>query len=233
MQFFVGTSGYSYKEWKGNFYPEKISPKDMLRYYGERFSAVEINNTFYRLPNAGVLESWAREVPTDFRFILKASQKITHFKRLKGADDELAYLLRTASVLENRKGPMLFQLPPNLKKDIPRLSEFLDHINDGTRVAFEFRHASWLDDEVYECLRSHSCTLCVADGEELPATELVSTTNWGYLRLRREEYDDQALRDWLKKLRDQGWQEAYVFFKHEDAGIGPKLATRFLQLAAR
>lgn len=233
MYFFVGTSGYSYKEWKGTFYPQKIAPDEMLRYYAQRFSTVEINNTFYRMPKAGVLESWAQQVPDAFRFVLKASQKITHIKRLKGAEDEMDYLLRTASVLNNRKGPLLFQLPPNLKKDVPRLSEFLKLLDEGTRAAFEFRHASWLDDEVFERLRSHSCALCVADREDLPETDLVSTADWGYVRLRREGYDDAALRRWIKRLQDQSWNEAYVFFKHEDAGIGPKLAARFLELAAK
>lgn len=231
MRFFVGTSGYSYKEWKGNFYPEKFPDKQMLSYYAQRFSTVEINNTFYRLPKASVLESWAEQVPEGFRFVLKASQKITHLKRLKGVEDETGYFLRMAAVLKERLGPLLFQLPPNLKKDVPRLETFLALLGHETRAAVEFRHESWFDAEVYDCLRAHACALCVADIDDVPCTDLVSTARWGYLRLRREAYADESLRQWIERLKVQAWDEAYVFFKHEDAGIGPKLATRFLELA--
>jgi len=230
MRFFVGTSGYSYKEWKGSFYPEKLAQKEMLSYYAQRFSTVEINNTFYRMPKAGVLESWAQQVPDGFRFVLKAPQKITHFKRLKDAEEETDYLLRTAAVLEGHRGPLLFQLPPNFKKDLPRLEPFLNLVG-GTPAAFEFRHESWFDDEVFECLRKNSCALCVADIDDSPCADLVNTAGWGYVRLRREDYTDEYLREWIERLRSQGWDEAYVFFKHEDAGIGPKLAARFLELA--
>jgi uncharacterized protein YecE (DUF72 family) len=231
MRFFVGTSGYSYKEWKGSFYPEKLPQKEMLSYYAQRFSTVEINNTFYRMPKASVLESWAEQVPDGFRFVLKASQRITHHKRLKGAEDETDYLLRTAAVLKQRQGPMLFQLPPDFKKDLSRLEPFLGLIGDGTRAAFEFRHESWFDDEVFDCLRRNSCALCIADTEDFPCPDCLSTAGWGFVRLRREGYSDESLREWIKRLRSQGWDEAFVFFKHEDAGIGPKLAARFLELA--
>ncbi|MBI2826150.1 MAG: DUF72 domain-containing protein [Planctomycetia bacterium] len=231
MRFFVGTSGYSYKEWKGSFYPEKLPQNQMLSYYGQRFSTVEINNTFYRMPKASVLESWAGQVPEGFRFVLKASQRITHHRRLKDAVDETDYLLRTARVLERRLGPLLFQLPPDFKKDLPRLEAFLGLIDVETQAAFEFRHESWFDDEVFDCLRKNSCALCIGDVDDTPSSDLVKTAGFGYVRLRREAYNDQDLGEWIKRLRSEGWDEAYVFFKHEDAGAGPKLAARFLELA--
>lgn len=231
MRFFVGTSGYSYKEWKGSFYPEKLPQKEMLGYYAQRFSTVEINNTFYRMPQQSVLESWAAQVPETFRFVLKAPQTITHRKQLRNAEEDTAYLLSVAGALKSRLGPLMFQLPPHCKKDVPRLAAFLELLPAGTRCAFEFRHASWLDDEVYECLRTKSCALCCADADDLPDTDLISTAPWGYLRLRREDYTDEALDEWLARIRSRGWEEAYVFFRHEDTGTGPRLAARFLQLA--
>ena len=231
MRFFIGTSGYSYKEWKGNFYPEKLPQKEMLGYYAQRFSTVEINNTFYRMPKASVLESWAGQVPDLFRFVLKAPQVITHRKRLKGVEQEMDYLLRTASALKQRQGPLLVQLPPNFKKDLPRLEAFLGLMGEGALAAFEFRHESWFDDEVFDSLRKKSCALCVADMDDARAADLVSTAGWGYVRLRREDYTDEQLGEWIKRLRSQTWNEAYVFFKHEDAGTGTKFAARFLELA--
>ena len=233
MQFFVGTSGYSYKEWKGSFYPEKLPQKQMLGYYAQRFRAVEINNTFYRMPKATVLETWAQQVPPGFRFVLKAPQRITHHKRLNDAADSVDYLLRTASALGEHRGPLLFQLPPDLKKDAPRLEAFLQLVGEGTPVAFEFRHPSWFDAEVFDCLRRNHCALCVADTDDAPLTDLVDTAGWGYVRLRREAYSDELLEQWIERLTAQPWNEAYVFFKHEDAGIGPKLAARFLELAGQ
>ena len=229
MQFFVGTSGYSYKEWKGSFYPAKLPQKEMLSYYAERFSTVEINNSFYRMPSESVLESWAAQTPGGFRFVLKAPQTITHRKRLKDAEEQTHQFLRAAATLKDRRGPLLFQLPPNLKKDLPRLEAFLGLIKDA--AAFEFRHGSWFDDDVFGCLRAHSCALCIADADDSPGAELISTAPWGYVRLRRENYGDEQLRDWIKRLRSQGWSEANVFFKHEDAGTGPKFAARFIELA--
>lgn len=231
MHFYVGASGYSYKEWKGSFYPAKFPNKDMLSYYAERFSTVEINNTHYRMPTVSGLESWAAQVPTTFRFVLKAPQTITHFKRLNGVEEEMDYFQRTAAALKRQQGPLLFQLPPNFKKDLPRLESFLKLLGKRTSAAFEFRHESWFDDEVFASLRSKSCTLCLADTDELPNPPLVSTANWGYIRLRRAEYSGKLLKDWIKRLKSQPWDEAYVFFKHEDSGTGPKFATRFLELA--
>lgn len=231
MQFYVGTSGFSYKEWKGSFYPAKIKADEMLAFYAQHFSTVEINNTFYRMPKTAVVESWAGQVPDSFQFVLKASKRITHIKRLKEAEEPTEFLLKAASVLGDKQGPLLFQLPPNLKKDLPRLETFLAHVKKRARVAMEFRNASWFDDEVYACLRSHAASLCLSEADDMPAVPLVHTTDWGYLRLRSEGYTDEQLADWIKKVRDQGWQKCYVFFKHEDAGTGPKLAKRFLELA--
>ena len=232
MRFFVGTSGYSYKEWKGSFYPEKLPQKEMLAYYAGRFSTVEANNTFYAMPTPALLESWSAQTPPTFRFVLKAPQAITHRKRLKNAEEETDRFLAVAATLGGRLGPLLFQLPPNLKKDLPRLDAFLAHLAKRTPAALEFRHESWLDDETTDCLRRHACALCVADADDLPAVDLADTAGWGYLRLRRESYTDAELRGWIKKIRATGWTEAYVFFRHEDTGTGPKLATRFLELTA-
>jgi len=225
----TGTSGYSYDEWKGNFYPEKIAAKDMLRFYAERFPTVEINNTFYRMPKEALLQGWADQVPENFTFVIKASQRITHFKRLKECGEPLTYLFRVTSTLGARLGPLLFQLPPNFKKDVPRLLGFFDAMPERRRVAVEFRHASWFDDEVYETLRGQGAALCVADTGEEPAATLVATTDWGYLRLRREEFGDAELRDWAQRIREQPWGDAYVFLKHEEEGKGPKLAARLME----
>jgi uncharacterized protein YecE (DUF72 family) len=232
MNLYVGTSGFSYKEWKGTFYPEDLPDKQWLHYYGERFRTVEINNTFYRMPKTSVLEGWASEVPADFKFVLKASQRITHMQRLKEAGDSLSYLLMVAGALQERLGPLLFQLPPNLKKDLSRLREFLDLLPPPCRTAFEFRHASWFDEEVFALLRDHRAVLCIAEAEDGLEVPFVSTGNWGYLRLRRPDYSDEELKAWLQRLRDVGWQDAFVFFKHEDEGKGPRMAKRFLELAA-
>jgi uncharacterized protein YecE (DUF72 family) len=230
MRFFVGTSGYSYKEWKGSFYPQKLPQKEMLSYYAERFSAVEVNNTFYRMPKPGVLASWAEQVPPAFRFVLKAPQTITHFRRLKGVKQQTDQFVRTASVLKKQSGPLLFQLPPNFKKDLPRLERFLKQIKDGTSTAFEFRHESWFEEDVFACLRAKACALCVADSVDSPAACLIKTAPSILLRLRRERYSKKQLVEWIDKLRSQNVDDAYVFFKHEDTGSGPKLARRFVEL---
>jgi uncharacterized protein YecE (DUF72 family) len=227
---FVGTSGYAYKEWKGTFYPEKIAASKMLNFYGTQFNGVEINNTFYRMPSERVLVNWYDEVPEGFAFVLKASRKITHFKRLKAeAEDELRYLLKTASVLRDKLGPTLFQLPPNLKKDLERLKAFLALLPKRWRAAFEFRHESWFDDQVYDALRGVNAALVVAETDE-GSVPRVATADWGYLRLRRMEYTDQELQDWTDWVSTQEWNDAFVFFKHEDKGGGPELARRFLDV---
>ena len=231
MSLYAGTSGYSYKEWKGVFYPEKISPKDMLADYATKLPTVEINNTFYRLPKKDVLEGWLEQVPKDFRFVLKASRRITHFKRLKDTGEVLGYLFETAEVLDDRLGVVFFQLPPNFKKDLERLEPFLHELPADVRIAFEFRHQSWFEDDTFDLLRKHNRALCLADAENDLDVPLVSTADWGYLRLRKPGYRKPELEKWITWVGEQGWKDSYVFFKHEDAGAGPKMATRFLELA--
>jgi uncharacterized protein YecE (DUF72 family) len=226
---YVGTSGYSYKEWKGSFYPEDLPAAQMLRFYAERFPTVEINNTFYRMPEKKTLEQWKSQVPDAFRFVLKAPQRITHKKRLADVADDVQYLFRTTEVLGESLGPMLFQLPPYFRKDLTRLRDLLSLVPRG-RVALEFRHASWFDDEVLEVLRARAAALCNAQTDETTDPEIRSTADWGYLRLRKTDYSDEELRDWSERLRTQSWSEAYVFFKHEDEAKGPQFAARFASL---
>jgi uncharacterized protein YecE (DUF72 family) len=218
MQVRVGTSGFSYKEWKGSFYPEDLKSAGMLAYYAERFSSVEINNTFYRMPKASVLEGWAEQVPSDFLFVLKASQQITHRKRLRDAGEPLAYLMETASTLRDRLGPVLFQLPPSLRKDLPRLREFLSLLPPGRPFAFEFRHPSWSDEEIHSALREGNHALVCADTEDSAGggAPIVPTADWGYLRLRRCDYTEDELHPWVDRILSQPWDRAFVFFKHED-----------------
>ncbi len=223
MRVRTGTSGFSYKEWKGSFYPEDLPDSGMLRHYASRLSAVEINNTFYRMPRAALLGSWAEQVPDGFVFALKASQQITHRKRLKDAGEAVSYFFNVATTLGDRLGPVLFQLPPNLKKDLPRLKDFLGCLPPASRSAFEFRHESWFDHEVFEALRGAHSALCWAEDEDL-ATPREPTADWGYLRLRRADYGDPELAAWADRIRAQAWTEAFVFFKHEEEGTGPRLA---------
>jgi uncharacterized protein YecE (DUF72 family) len=230
MKLYVGTSGYSYKEWKGSFYPEKIRAADMLPYYASRLPAVELNNTFYRLPQRSMVESWRSQVPESFRFAVKATQRITHFKRLKEAAAETNELLETVSAFEDRLGAVLFQLPPNMQKDRELLETFLRGLPKNPPAAFEFRHPSWFDDDVLELLRSHKRALCVADTDDLPTTHIDKTANWGYLRLRRVQYSKANLAEWVKRIQAQNWTTAFVFFKHEDEATGPKLAAQFIAL---
>jgi len=177
-----------------------------------------------------VLEGWAAQVPADFTFVIKASQRITHFARLRDCGELLTYLFRITSTLGPRLGPILFQLPPNLKKDVPLLAAFFAAMPDRRHVAVEFRHASWFDDEVFETLRQNAAALCVADTGEEPVAPLVPTTGWGYVRLRREEFSDAELADWARRIREQPWSEAFVFLKHEEEGRGPKLAAKLIEL---
>ena len=226
----VGTSGFSYKEWKGRFYPEKLPADQMLHFYASRFPTVEMNNTFYRMPSEKVLLDWAAEVPESFRFAVKAPRRITHIKRLADAADDTGYFLQAVTVLGARLGPTLFQLPPNLKKDITRLQAFLELLPQRWRAAFEFRHPSWYDEEVFSLLRSRDASLCVADTGEEGDPPFVVTASWGYMRLRRVAYQPGDLESWAQKVRAQSWSEAYVFFKHEDEATGPRLAGDFIRL---
>ena len=233
MRVLVGTSGYSYKQWKGRFYPEKMKEPEMLGFYAQRFPTVEINNTFYRMPSREVLAKWAAGTPATFTFVLKAPQRITHQKRLGDVADDLEYFLGTAEAMGSKLGPLLFQLPPYLKKDLPRLRSFLELLPPACRAAFEFRHESWFDEEVTAALRERKAVLCTADTEEGgPTSEVSPTADWGYLRLRRADYGEEQLRQWADRIRAQPWQDAFVFFKHEDEAKGPELAERLTALLA-
>ena len=232
MRVRTGTSGFSYPAWEGHFYPPGTKRPDMLSFYAGKLGAVEINNTFYRMPKADLLERWRDSVPESFRFVLKASRRITHHQRLRDAGDSVEYLFDTAKVLGEQLGPFLFQLPPYLRRDDDRLAAFLEGLPAGMRAAFEFRHASWFDDAVFALLEEAGAALCVADAGGDHDAPLEATTDFGYLRLRREDYDEAALRSWADRIRRQPWRETYVFFKHEDEGAGPRMAARFEFLLA-
>ena len=231
MRLRVGTSGYNFDEWKGSFYPEKFPAAKMLAYYAERLETVEINYSFYRMPNAKTITGWDQAVPEGFSFVLKVSQKITHFKRLHEIENELRYFCDTARGLHAKLGPLLFQLPPNFKKDAERLRQTLALVPPEIRAAWEFRHASWFDDDVYQILKRFNAALVVAD-TEAGTTPEVATADWGYVRLRDEGYGEGDLQRWVERIKSlgRGWKDAYVFFKHEAAGLGPAFATRFASL---
>jgi uncharacterized protein YecE (DUF72 family) len=229
----IGTSGWSYKEWKGGFYPEKFSPREMLPYYASRFSTVEVNNSFYRIPSERVLATWADQVPADFRFVMKASRRITHHQRLRDEDGSLSYFLQAVNPLGPRLGPTLFQLPPTFKKDTGRLKDFLEHLPHHWPAAMEFRHVSWFDDEVYHLLRQRDIPLVAVDQDpaEGGGAPLEATAGWGYLRLRRTDYDEPALSGWAERIVQQPWQDAYVFLKHEEGSpTGPAAASALRRL---
>jgi len=231
MKILVGTSGYGYKEWKGIFYPEKISSKEMLRFYSERLTTVEINYTFYHMPTEKVLASWAEQVPDDFAFALKAPQVITHKKRMKNAEEETEYFFKTLSVLGKKMGPVLFQFPKSFRADRTVLEDFLTLIPEDVHCAFEFRNASWIDTKILDLLHEKGCSLCIADTDEKPVEEIAGTAPWGYLRLRRSDYKDEDLAQWMKRILSQKWQRAFVFFKHEEEARGPEMAMSFRALA--
>lgn len=228
----IGASGYSYKEWKGSFYPETIKPDAMLAFYAQQLPSVEINNTFYQMPKASVLAHWAEATPEHFRFAIKASRRISHDARLKAdaAADSVAYLYRTLAALGGKRGPVLFQLPPFLKKDLPRLTDFLQVLPDDHRAAFEFRHASWFDDDVYDALKTAGAVLCLSEREDDAPPPLVETAPWGYLRLRLEEYSEADLAQWAQRLAATAWQDIHVYFMHEPTA--PPYAQTLLRLAA-
>jgi uncharacterized protein YecE (DUF72 family) len=231
MQLYVGTSGYSYKEWKGGFYPQNISAAEMLSYYASRLPAVELNNTYYRLPQPGTVENWRAQVPENFRFSVKAPQSITLYRRLKDVGPQTKQLLETVSVLEDRLGAVLFRLPEDMKKDLKRLESFLRTLPADTPAAFDFRHPTWFDDETFDLLRAHNRVSVVSDTDESPASRIDKTADWGYVRLRRVRYSKTDLAGWVKRIRAQEWKTAFVFFKHDDEGTGPKLAARFIALS--
>jgi uncharacterized protein YecE (DUF72 family) len=213
----AGASGYSFKEWKGSFYPESIKPDSMLSYYAERLPTVEINNTFYQMPKVPVLENWARTTPESFKFAIKASRRITHMSRLKGesAADSVSFLYRNLAALGGKRGPVLYQLPPFLKKDLPRLTEFLALLPAGHGAAFEFRNDTWFADDVYGALKSAGAALCLSEREDNAPPPLVETAPWGYVRLRLEVYSGEDLQNWAARLAATGWGEIYVYFMHE------------------
>jgi uncharacterized protein YecE (DUF72 family) len=225
----IGTSGYSYKEWRGAFYPEKLKEADMLAFYATRFDTVEINNTFYRMPASALLALWAEGTPDGFCFALKAPQRITHHKRLADVASEVSYFLGAASGLASKLGPVLYQMPPNLKKDLGRLRGFLETLPAHPRSAFEFRHESWIGPDTEAILAEGGAALCVADTDDHPIESFAATAPFGYLRLRRLAYSEDDLRRWLDRIRAQPWGDAYVFFKHEDEARGPEFAGTFAQ----
>ncbi|HEX6317317.1 MAG TPA: DUF72 domain-containing protein [Burkholderiales bacterium] len=213
----AGASGYSFKEWKGSFYPEGMKPEGMLAWYAERLPTVEINNTFYQMPRVAVLENWARCTPEGFRFAIKASRRITHIARLKPetAADSVDYLYRNLAALGAKRGPVLFQLPPAMKKDLARLSGFLGLLPEGHCAAFEFRNESWFADDVYDALKAAGAALCLSEREDNAPPPLVETAPWGYVRLRLESYTDEELRRWAERLAGTAWRETFVYFMHE------------------
>jgi uncharacterized protein YecE (DUF72 family) len=230
VKLLAGTSGYSFKEWKGTFYPADLKADAMLGFYATKFPTLEINNTFYRLPKEHVLLEWASQVPEDFTFSLKASQRITHHTRLKAESESLVqFLLKNTSVLGDRLGPILFQLPPNLKKDIERLKNFLSYLPSDRRYTFEFRHESWWDEDVFALLRDRDIAMCISESAELRCP-VVCTAGWGYLRLHRLDYGEADLVEWARCVAGQAWDSAYVYFKHDEGvGSGPPAVEAFLQ----
>jgi uncharacterized protein YecE (DUF72 family) len=231
MKFWTGTSGFQYPEWKGTFYPVDLSTAKMLPFYAERFPTTEVNYTFHRIPSAKTIEAWWKTTPERFKFSLKAPQKVTHFAKLRDCGDTLRYFYQVITDLEAKLGVVLFQLPPALKKDTALLAAFLQDVPPGMRAAFEFRHASWFDDEVFALLSSENLALCLADSEKL-ATPAIATADYGYLRLRREDYQTADIARWAAIINQQtnNWSDVFVYFKHEESGIGPQLAAQMQQL---
>jgi uncharacterized protein YecE (DUF72 family) len=222
----VGTSGYNYPEWRGTFYPEKFPTTKMLAYYAERFHTVEINYTFYRIPTEKLLGGWAAGTPDGFTFTLKAPRRITHDAKLQRCEDLTQVFCRTARTLGPKLAVLLFQLPPTFKKDVDVLRAFLELLPEGTRAAFEFRHASWHDDDVFAALRARNVALCVADSEKM-STPVEKTADYAYFRLRDEGYQQADIERWAHAVTGLGAGDAYVYFKHEEQGLGPDFARRF------
>jgi len=231
MNAWVGTSGFQYPEWKGTFYPEDLSTAKMLPFYAARFSTTEVNYTFRRIPSAKTIQAWWDATPERFKFSLKAPQKVTHFAKLRDCGDTMRFFCQVVSDLEAKLGPVLFQLPPAFKKDAGLLAAFLNDVPAGLRAAFEFRHPSWFDEEVFGLLKQKNIALCIADSEDL-TTPVVATADYGYLRLRREDYQNNDMARWAETIQLQAgvWPDVFVYLKHEESGIGPKLATQLIEL---
>lgn len=229
---FVGTSGYNYPEWRGTFYPEKFSTSKMLAFYAERFPTVEINYTFYRMPTEKLLGGWSDGTPDGFTFTLKAPRRITHDAKLQRCEDLLQTFCRTARTLGPKLAVLLFQLPPNFKKDAGVLRAFLDLLPDGTRAAFEFRHPSWFEAEVFDALRGRNVALCMADSEKMK-TPIEVTADYAYFRLRDEGYQQAHIEEWGKTIRALPPKDAFVYFKHEEQGLGPEFANRLIAALGR
>jgi uncharacterized protein YecE (DUF72 family) len=230
MKLWVGTSGYNYPEWKGTFYPQKMPAAKMLPYYAQQFATVEINYTFYRTPNEKILAGWSTQTPENFKLTLKAPKRLTHIAKLRECADLLAYFLKTAATLGPKLGAILFQLPPYFRKDLEVFDAFLQLLPQGTCAAFEFRHASWMDPEVFARLRAHDLALCVADSEKF-STPVQITARYGYFRLRDEGYKPDDLVRWAQVIREQAahCSDVFVYFKHEESGIGPQFAKILLE----
>lgn len=231
MKVLAGTSGYAFKEWKGSFYPEDLKADGMLGYYASRFPTVEINNTFYRMPRENVLQDWASQVPESFTFAIKASQRITHHARLKPESKELVYfLVKNTEVLGSKLGPVLFQLPPNMKKDIERLRTFLEFLPGGRKFTLEFRHSSWFEEDVVEALRAKDVAMTIIDQDDF-ATPPIASASWGYVRLHRLDYDSLSLSHWAERVKEHNWSDVYVYFKHDEGvGSGPPAVDAFVKL---
>lgn len=231
MKTWVGTSGFQYSEWKGRFYPEKLSKAKMLGFYSSVFNSTESNYTFRSIPSAETIARWVAETPEEFRFSLKAPQRVTHFSKLKECREVMKAFNSSIKGLGGKMGPILFQLPATFKADEKLLREFLKSMPKRLKMAFEFRHDSWLTEKTYSILADKNVALCWADSEEFSVPKVV-TADFGYLRLRRKNYTKSALKksaDDVRKRSDE-WKEAFVFFKHEETGTGPKFARRFSEV---
>ena len=225
----VGTSGFQYPEWKGKFYPQDLSAAKMLGYYSERFTSTEINYSFRRIPSRETLTKWSAATPEEFAFSFKAPQRITHFAKLVDCGETLSFFVNALLAIEEKLGVVLFQLPPQFKCDLERLRAFLRTLPTATQFAFEFRDKSWFNDEVFSALQKHKVALCIAENEEL-ATPSVATADFGYLRLRREDYSSADLNRWAKFVTSQeGWRDSFIYFKHAEQAVGPKFAQEFAE----
>jgi uncharacterized protein YecE (DUF72 family) len=231
VNYWVGTSGFQYSEWKGTFYPEDLPASKMLAFYAERFATTEVNYTFRRIPSPKTIQNWWAGTPERFKFSLKAPQKVTHFAKLKNCGDTIRYFCQVITDLEAKLGPVLFQLPPNFKKDTAVLADFLQDVPAGLRAAFEFRHPSWFDEEVFGLLNGKNIALCIAESADLSAP-VVATADYGYLRLRREDYTAADMERWAKAIseKEKVWPDVFVYLKHEESGMGPRLAKQLMEL---